>query len=55
MITVVLYSRADCDLCEIARADLDSLQEKYPHKLVILDVDSDDDLKREYGFEVPVV
>jgi len=55
MITVTLYSRQDCHLCDQARADLESLQGEIPHQLVVIDVDSDIKLKREYGFEVPVV
>lgn len=55
MINVTLYSRQDCHLCEQAKADLNSLQEQYPHQLVEIDVDSTNDLRRAYGFEVPVV
>jgi uncharacterized membrane protein len=42
-------------LCEQARLDLQALQERIPHKLVVVNVDSDVKLQREYGFEVPVV
>ena len=55
MITVTLYSRDDCHLCEQAETDLDSLQSEIPHRLVVIDVDGDKDLQRAYGFEVPVV
>lgn len=55
MIAVTLYSRADCHLCEQAQADLESLQEEIPHRLVVLDVDNDKDLQHAYGFNVPVV
>jgi uncharacterized membrane protein len=55
MITVTLYSRSDCHLCDQAKEDLDSLQASIPHRLVVVDVDSTPDLKRAYGFEVPVV
>jgi uncharacterized membrane protein len=54
MITVTLYTRQNCHLCEQARTDLEQLQEKYPHKLVVIDVDSNADLRRTYGLEVPV-
>ena len=55
MIEVILYSRSDCHLCEVAREYLDELQEEIPHKLTIVDVDSSPELKRQYGFNVPVV
>ncbi len=55
MITVTLYSRKDCHLCDQARQDLDALQMEHPHELVTIDVDSSSELQRAYGFEVPVV
>lgn len=55
MIEVTLYSRADCHLCEQAKANLDALQAEYPHRLTIIDVDGDPKLRKEYGFNVPVV
>jgi uncharacterized membrane protein len=55
MITVMLYSREDCHLCEQAKTDLEALQDRYPHRLVVVDVDSSKDLRQAYGFEVPVV
>jgi len=55
VINVTLYSREDCHLCEQARADLESLQAVIPHRLTVIDVDSDRALQQEFGFEVPVV
>ena len=55
MINVTLYSRADCHLCEVALQDLNSLQADIPHRIVVIDVDSSPDLRRAYGFEIPVV
>jgi uncharacterized membrane protein len=55
MITVVLYSRDDCHLCEQALIDLEALQEENEFELLVIDVDSSKKLQREYGFEVPVV
>ena len=55
MITVTLYSRQDCHLCEQARVELENLQAEIPHQLLVIDVDSDNKLKREFGFEIPVV
>lgn len=55
MITVTLYSREDCHLCEQAHADLILLQEEIPHKLNIIDIDSTLELQRAFGLEVPVV
>lgn len=55
MITVVLYERRDCHLCEQAKDELINLQSIYPHELVEIDVDSDEDLQRAYGSEVPII
>jgi uncharacterized membrane protein len=55
MLTVTLYMRKDCHLCEQAKADLLSLQEKYPHRLVEIDIDTDPALQKKYLVEIPVV
>jgi len=55
MLTVTLYMREDCHLCEQAKADLESLQEQYPHRLVEVDIDSDPALQQAYLVEIPVV
>ena len=55
MITVTLYSREGCQPCEQVKANLKTLQGQYPHKLVLVDVDSTPELRRAYGPQVPVV
>jgi uncharacterized membrane protein len=55
MLTVTLYVREKCHLCEQAKADLESLQEQYPHRLVEVDIDSDPALQRAYLVEIPVI
>jgi uncharacterized membrane protein len=55
MITVTLYTRAGCELCKQAEEDLKSLQEEIPHKLAILDIDSDPALRDSFALEIPVV
>jgi uncharacterized membrane protein len=55
MITVTLFSRSDCHLCEQVLEDLGSLQDQFPHTVKVIDVDSTQELRRKYGFEVPVV
>ena len=41
MLTVTLYTRKDCHLCEQAKADLESLQAQYPHRVVEIDMQFD--------------
>jgi uncharacterized membrane protein len=55
MITVMLYSRKECHLCDVAKRDLDTLREEYPHKLVVVDIDEDPKLQESFGELVPVV
>lgn len=55
MLIVTLYGRQDCHLCEQAKADLVSLQEQYPHRLVEVDIDSDPALQKAYLTDIPVV
>jgi uncharacterized membrane protein len=55
MIDVILYSRTDCHLCEIAQQQLVELEAIVPHVLTVIDVDSDAKLRSLYGFNVPVV
>jgi len=55
MITVTLYTRAGCQLCTQAEADLNALQLKVPHKLVKIDIDADPALVSAYALDIPVV
>lgn len=55
MLTVTLYSKPDCHLCEQAKADLQALQDKYPHRLVEIDIHSDPVLLKAYLVEIPVL
>lgn len=55
MIEVTLFSRKDCHLCEVTQSQLEELNSTIPHKLNVIDVDSDAKLRSQYGFNVPVV
>lgn len=55
MITVTLYSKKDCHLCEQVKADLKAIEEKYPHRLVEMDIESDPALQKAYFDKIPVV
>jgi uncharacterized membrane protein len=54
-LTVTLFTRKDCPLCEQAKEDLLALQESFPHQLVEVDIDTSPDLVAAYGSEIPVV
>ena len=55
MITVTLYSRDECHLCDEALANLDALQTQIPHRLEVVNIDGNRNLQRAYGLDIPVV
>jgi uncharacterized membrane protein len=55
LLTVTLFTRADCHLCEQAKTDLNSLQTAIPHRLVEIDIEQDEALLKAYSLEIPVV
>jgi uncharacterized membrane protein/thiol-disulfide isomerase/thioredoxin len=55
LLTITLYTRENCSLCDEVRAELEALQEKFPHRLVAVDIDSDPALAAKYGEAIPVV
>jgi len=52
---VTLYTRAGCHLCDDARKVLDSARARAEFELEILDIDADQELRRLYNEEVPVI
>jgi glutaredoxin len=52
---VVLYSRRGCHLCEIIKETLAKLQRRGGFKWREVDVDSNEELRRQFTDEVPVV
>ena len=52
---VVVYSRKGCHLCEIVKETLIKLQRRGGFSWSEIDVDSDDELRRKFTDEVPVV
>ncbi len=53
MLTVTLYMRENCPLCTKAEEDLNRLQEKYPHRLVQIDVEKEG--LSEFVDKIPVL
>jgi glutaredoxin len=52
---VVVYSRKGCHLCEIVKETLSKLERRGGFTWQEVDVDSDEQLRRQYSDEVPVV
>jgi uncharacterized membrane protein len=55
LLTVTLYTRQECHLCEQAKEDLEALQEIIPHRLVEVDIEQDEALLKAYALEIPVL
>ena len=53
--TITLYTRAGCHLCEEAERVLRAEQAARPFRLELVDIDRDPELVRRYGVRVPVV
>lgn len=56
-ITVTVYSREDCHLCEEAIGTIEDVAERVDRRVEIdeVDVDEDPELAAEYGERVPYV
>ena len=52
---VIVYSRRGCHLCEIVKETLSKLERRGGFSWREVDVDSDEDLRRQLTDEVPVV
>ena len=55
MIQLTLMSRPGCHLCDEMRREVDALLADRPHEWTVVDVDSDADLARRDGDEIPVL
>lgn len=54
-VTLTLYSRAWCHLCEDMLAGLRELQARQPFELAVIDVDTRPELEARFGEQVPVL
>ena len=52
---VVIYSRANCHLCEEAEKNVREVLEEIHFGLQVIDINGDQGLERLYGEEVPVI
>jgi len=55
MIEVRLYTRSGCHLCDIMKAAVEEEARGYSVRMTAVDVDSADELAREFGADVPVL
>lgn len=55
ILTVVLYTKDGCGLCDEAKVKLAKLAVDFPHELQEVDITQDSDLFARYRFAIPVV
>jgi len=55
MVTVTVYSRHGCHLCEIAEKTINSLRNELEYSVEVLYIDGNEVLEKLYGTEVPVI
>ena len=54
-ISIEIYSRPGCHLCDEAKAVIEPFVKPYSIELRVTDVDSDEALRQAYGFDIPVI
>jgi glutaredoxin len=55
MLTITLYTKEGCGLCDEVKHELADLAVAYPHQLEEVDITQDQDLFARYRFMIPVV
>jgi hypothetical protein len=52
---VVLYGKADCELCDEMKAVVEDVRREVPFTLEIIDIECDPELRRLYALDIPVL
>jgi uncharacterized membrane protein len=55
MITVTLYSKDECQLCDEAIQDLNDLQRVVEHQLKTINIEGNQELEKKYALDIPVI
>ena len=55
MVTVTMFSRERCGLCDEAREVIEAVRTDAPFEYEEVRIDGDEELERTYGLRVPVV
>ena len=55
MITLTLYSRPGCHLCDEMKAVVNRVAQSVPLRIDVVDISTDPQLEARYGLEIPVL
>lgn len=54
-VSVDVYSRPGCHLCDVAKDVLERVQQRFAFAMRIINIETDPALEKSYGTEIPVV
>jgi len=54
-VEIDIYSRPGCHLCDEAKVVIERVQSRYPFSLRVINIETDPDLEKAYGEQIPVV
>jgi glutaredoxin len=54
-VQIDIYSRAGCHLCDEAKEVIERVQRRFPFSLRVIDIETDPELEKAYGEQIPVV
>ncbi|MGB8215774.1 MAG: glutaredoxin family protein [Candidatus Methanoperedens sp.] len=55
MVTITIYSKKNCHLCDIAKEALIKIREEFPFSLIEVDIEKDKELFEKYKYLIPVI
>ena len=55
MISVTMFSKDDCQLCDEALQYLDDLQKDIEHEVEIINIEGNPELEKKYALDIPVI
>ena len=55
MLKLTLYSKKDCHLCDVAKNELDVLQNEIAFLIIEVDIEKDRDAFEKYKYLIPVI
>ncbi|WP_420642377.1 glutaredoxin family protein [Candidatus Leptofilum sp.] len=55
MLTITLFTKEGCGLCDDVKSSLELLKPSFPHQLQEVDITKDGGLLQKYRYAIPVV
>lgn len=55
MVNIMIYSKKDCHLCDIAMETLLKIRKEFPFSLTEIDIEKDKEIFEKYKYLIPVI